>query len=293
MFDIRPPLNINDSDISPQMTNTPAEREGYTEMTFCLIRYEAMKAGWKVGYASPTRSSGADIALGDREAVVKDLKDRLEHHYLPYCDKSIPFALFASTVARVMITRTWLVVHYPSKQKEGCTSTMSQASRDQLFSTSMEILEHSCTILTENSISKWTWPSKTHIQWHAVIFVLFEICSRPSSPDRDRAWEFVNTVHNRWNMRDSGKRDNLWRPIQRLMAKARYVREMQQLDPGFHLVVKTAAPGIMPPPVIMQHNLPDLFGTSGATGSEEYMDWMLGDLGIDICGGMMDKPSWG
>ncbi|KAM3447219.1 hypothetical protein MY3296_008955 [Beauveria thailandica] len=36
-FDTRMPLNINDSDLTRDMTEPPAEREGTTEMTFCLI----------------------------------------------------------------------------------------------------------------------------------------------------------------------------------------------------------------------------------------------------------------
>ncbi|KAF9768927.1 hypothetical protein IL306_013719 [Fusarium sp. DS 682] len=295
MFDTKPPLNINDCDINPQMTHSPEEHEEYTEMTFCLVRCEAMRAGWKVGYASPTPKSAADVKWESRETVVQDLKDKLEDRHLRYCDESVPFALFTLTVARLMIARTWLVAHYPSKQKEGYTSTMSKVVREQLFATSMEVLELSSVILTNRSISKWTWHSKTHIQWHAVILVLSEICSRPSSPECDRAWEFVNTVHNRWNMKGSGKRGNLWRPVQRLMVKARYVREMQQLEPGFHLVAKTAA-DTMATPVEesgMQQNVPDLYSTPGMTGPDEYMDWILGDLGIDLYGGMMDKPSWG
>src|SRR5213079_1777539 len=38
-YDTRIPLNINDDDISPGSTETPEERIGCTEMTFCLLRY--------------------------------------------------------------------------------------------------------------------------------------------------------------------------------------------------------------------------------------------------------------
>ncbi|KAM0545991.1 hypothetical protein ACHAPJ_011103 [Fusarium lateritium] len=235
MFDTKLPLNINDSDMTPQMTEPPVQYEGPTEMTFCLIRCEAMRAGWKVGYASPTPHATADGALKDREAVVQDLKSRLEERYLRYCDNSTPFMLFSSTVARLMIARTWLVVHYPSKQKANYTSTMSKTTRDLLLSTSMEVLELSSFLLENNSISKWTWHIKTHIQWHAVIFVLSEICSRPSSAECDRAWEGVNAVNNRWNIKEGGKRGNLWRPIKRLMAKAHYEDQPHRYRQMTHL----------------------------------------------------------
>ncbi|KAG7418380.1 Bikaverin cluster transcription factor bik5 [Fusarium oxysporum f. sp. rapae] len=296
MFDTKLPLNINDGGITPHMTEGPIEREGYTQMTFCLIRCEVMRAGWKVGYASPSPKSTANAARDDGEPFVQELKSRLEERYLRYCDESVPFMLFISTVAQLIIARTWLVVHFPSKGKQGHPPTMSKTIRDRLLSTSMEVLELSSFILTNSSISKWTWHSKTHIQWHAVIFVLSEICSRPASRECDRAWEFINTVHNRWNMNESGKRGNLWRPIQRLMVKARYVREMQQLDPGFYLAGRMATPDTTPvqaESAELQQETPDSYGMPDMASSNGYMDWMLGDLGIDLYGGMMNGPSWG
>lgn len=296
MFDTKLPLNINDSDISPLMTQPPREQQGTTEMTFCLIRCEGMKAGWKVGYAFPTPNATADSALEHREAVVQDLKSRLEERYLRHCDDSIPFILFTSTVARLIIARSWLVVHYPSKKKPDYSSTLSKATRDLLFSTSTEVIELSSFLLNNSSISKWTWHSKTHIQWHAVIFVLSEICSRSSSAECDRAWECVNTVYSRWNIKENGKRGNLWRPIKRLMVKARYVREMQQIDPTFyHLGTTAATPSDTTSATSTAVDLqPGTFPTSlqtiaGTIASDEYIDWMLGDLGINMYGSM---PGW-
>ncbi|KAF5545315.1 bikaverin cluster-transcription factor [Fusarium phyllophilum] len=290
MFDTKLPLNINDSDITPHMTEAPKEHEGYTQMTFCLIRCEMTKAGWKVGYASPIPSSTAIAARADGELIVQELKSRLEERYLRYCDESVPFMLFTTKVARLIVARTGLIVDFPRKQREAYTSTII---RDRLFSTSMEVLDLSSFIMTNSSISKWTWHSKAHIQWHAVIFVLSEICSRPASADCDRAWEFINTVHNRWNMNERGKRGNLWRPIQRLMVKARYVREMQQLDPDFHLNGRMARLDTTPVQAEIQQETTGSSDMLDMTSPDGYMDWMLGDLGIDLYGGMANGPSWG
>ncbi|CVK96752.1 related to bikaverin cluster-transcription factor [Fusarium mangiferae] len=282
MFDTKLPLNINDSDITPHMTESPKDHEGYTQMTFCLIRCEVMKAGWKVGYASPTPSSTAAAARGGGELIVQELKSRLEERYLRYCDESVPFMLFTSKVAQLIVARTGLIVDFPRKQREAYTSTVI---RDQLFSTSMEVLELSSFILTNTSISKWTWHSKAHIQWHAAIFVLSEICSRPASTECDQAWEFINTVHNRWGMNEKGKRGNLWRPVQRLMVKARYVREMQQLDPGFYLagrMTMSDTTSVQAGRVRLQWETPDSYVTSNIASPSEYMDWIIGDLGIDL-----------
>ncbi|KAF4985888.1 hypothetical protein FDECE_16250 [Fusarium decemcellulare] len=228
LFDTKPPLNINDSDINAHMKDPPPEHEGATEMTFCLLRCEALKAGWKVSYALLSmRVPEQQVDVQDREVVADNLKQQLEERFIRYCDTSVPLMLLSSTVARLIIARTWLVVHYPAKGQ-----TLDSSKRSQLLKTSVEALELSSMILSNKDISRWTWHSKTHIQWQAVALVLSEICSRPPSPECDRAWESVSAVYNQWNMKDAGKRGNLWRPINRLMAKARYVREMQKIDPA-------------------------------------------------------------
>ncbi|KAF4767354.1 hypothetical protein HAV15_009399 [Penicillium sp. str.  len=75
--------------------------------------------------------------------------------------------------------------------------------------------------------------TQRHIQWGGMAFVLSELCARPHSPECDRAWDCVTTVYDAW--KTSGDQEDksrlaLWRPIRQLMAKVRYVREIQRTD---------------------------------------------------------------
>lgn len=45
--------------------------------------------------------------------------------------------------------------------------------------------------------------------------------------------------------------------------------------------------------VELQQKTPDSYGMPDMASPNGYMDWMLGDLGIDLYGGMMNEPSWG
>lgn len=229
MFDTRMPLNINDSDLMPDMTVPPAEREESTEMTLCLIRCEAMRIVSKTNYVPPAmRRPGqpaVGLSLAERVSLAKDLQQRLQERCLKHCDTSSPFFQTCVTVARLIIARTWLVVYYPHRQKDDGANLPSPL-RDQLFTISIKVLELSYELLTSPALAQWTWHSKTHVQWHAAASVLSEICLRPPSQDCDRAWEYIQTLYNRWKMKEN--KSNLWRPINRLMAKAQYVREMQQ-----------------------------------------------------------------
>jgi hypothetical protein len=230
MFDTRMPLNINDSDLTADMTVPPTEREEATEMTLCLIRCEVMRVVWKTGYVPPSmRRPGQPseaLSLPDHAVLAKGLQQRLEERYLKHCNTVTPFFKVCVTVARLIIARTWLVVYYPLRQKDDDGCSLPSTLRDQLFITSIKVLELSNVLLTSPELAHWTWHSKTHVQWHAVAFVLSEIGCRPPSQDCDRGWEYAQTVYSRWKMKEH--KGNLWRPIKRLMAKAQYVREMQK-----------------------------------------------------------------
>ncbi|PYH88487.1 Zn(II)2Cys6 transcription factor [Aspergillus ellipticus CBS 707.79] len=234
-FDTKLPLNIEDSDLSAEMTEPPRQRNGATGMYFCLIRCEVMQALWNISFVTPNmitpgRPPGIGrLPLKEREDIVRNLQHRLENQYLKHCDVSNPFFLASTFVARLMVARAWLAARYPLGEKDN-GANLSTPMRDHLFLSSIEVLKLSSLVLTNEKISHWSWHSKTHIQWHAVAFVLSEICSRPPSTDCDQAWEYVNTVYNNWKMKESERKGTLWRPIKRLMAKAQYVRHVQKTN---------------------------------------------------------------
>ncbi|KAK7940740.1 uncharacterized protein PG986_013127 [Apiospora aurea] len=244
-FDTKPPLNINDSDINPSMPDFPAERTGFTEMTFCLIRVELMEATWKMsrksGAASETKENAAEDVLSheQRETMLKELEEKMQGKYLRHCDPSIPSQLIVSLALELILKRFWLQIHVPrtavkgkstsSQQPQAAPSSPDKAQmRDQLFLTSVEILELSGRLLLDPLLSPWHWHSHTYIQWSAVALVLSELCGRAPSAECDCAWESVQRVYDIWKLDKRAQKGTLWRPIRTMMAKARYVREMQR-----------------------------------------------------------------
>jgi hypothetical protein len=120
-----------------------------------------------------------------------------------------------------MILRMWMAVLFTQSQKD-------RQIRDRLFRDSIEVLQLSAFLLTNKEVQPWAWHSKTHIQWHAVAFVLADLCWRPPSAECDHAWECVNAVYDQWSTMETERKGNMWRPIRRLMARVQYVREIQR-----------------------------------------------------------------
>lgn len=259
--DTKPPLHINDADLWPGMVEPVAEQwSRATDMTLSLIRCEAIQAGWKLNLVKQKQPRGAEnsdaaAAVEDsREtvkkqlAVIQYLESRLRDMYLPICDHSVPLQLLASGVARIIIARFWLIGQHSvaSVEKEAGEKNKSDPFprtpndtgqgnniHDELFKTSIQILEVTREHLTAREFLQWNWYSMTYISWGVIAFLLSELCARPNFPEYDRVWDSVTTIYERWNNgnQDDEGRLALGRPIRRLMAKARFVREMQQTDP--------------------------------------------------------------
>ncbi|KKA19657.1 C6 transcription factor, partial [Rasamsonia emersonii CBS 393.64] len=227
MYDTRLPLNINDDDIGPDTKTPPPEREGCTDMTFSLIRCEVTLVYRRLTYAPPGTACPLPQTLEERDKMVERLNNRLNERYIRHCDMSIPLQWACATVARLIVAKLWLIVHHPLAKNEKIPA-LSQEARNRLLLTSIEILEFSHLLKTNENTARWGWLFRTHIQWHAVAFVLAELCVRPLCPGVDRAWAAVNSVFNDWEQQATQKKGMLWRPLNRLMQRAKEFRKKQQ-----------------------------------------------------------------
>ncbi|MCJ1403938.1 hypothetical protein MMC11_007161 [Xylographa trunciseda] len=228
-FDTKLPSNINDEDIWPGMSEPPVEHEGCTEMTFDLIRYEVGNTARFLNYTPPgvvssNKQARANTTIEEKERLIEKLGQYLEARYLRYCDMAVPLQWIAANVARLILAKMWLIVHHPFKRTDGGAG-LSQETKDRLFRTSVDVIRYSNYLESQKSTMKWGWLFRTYIQWHAVAFVLSELCTRTLGPEIDSTWELIDTVFKEWS--DTISKQNksmLWKPIRRLMIKARLAR---------------------------------------------------------------------
>ncbi|KUJ24615.1 uncharacterized protein LY89DRAFT_605365 [Mollisia scopiformis] len=231
-FDTEYPSNINDDDLDPDATDPPQPRQGVSEMTFCLIRYEICNLTRKITYTppgqTPCRLSGKILTIEDKERLVREVADHLEKTYLQYCEDAGPLYWVAATVARLIIAKMSLIIYHPLTHP-GKLNSLSQDIRDRLFMASIEIIEYSRVLESEASTKQWGWLFHTYIQWHAIAYILGELCIRPNSTIVERAWRIIDLVFTEWNgaanTMTHTKTGMLWQPMRRLLAKAMRKRE--------------------------------------------------------------------
>ncbi len=231
-FDTLLPSNLNDADLDPAGTEVPEPRVGVSEMTFCLIRYEICNTSRRLAYEppgdSPCGNASRTASIEDKEKLVRTLHERLEETYLKHCIDAGPLFWVAATVARLIVAKMSLIVFFRGPGPN-MADELSENLKNRLFVAAIEIMEYSRLLETENKIRKWGWLFHTYVQWHAIAFILKEVCIRPYDALVERAWRAVDVVFKDWGeaVRHSKNQKNgmLWAPMRKLMAKARKKRE--------------------------------------------------------------------
>lgn len=230
-FNTKKPFNVNDEDLDPDSLLRVQPRVGYTAMTFSAIIHEA----WMVHRRCNIESPGISLAVPTVEekiSLISNCQQHLEKEYLVHCDLRNPIAWVTSMVARLVVARFWLSIYHPLQQEHRFNACLG-VTRERLLLTTVEILEGAHCLECEPATAQWKWFFNSWCQWHPLAVVLAELCSQNQGPLVQRAWAIVDQVFEPWaaNIADS-KRGMLWRPIQKLMAKARRNRQRGSLMNG-------------------------------------------------------------
>jgi hypothetical protein len=120
---ISQPLNINDTDLHPNMTEFPKERQGFTDMTFCLLRFEVASIFRRILYIPPgpkmCNEYFAGLSIEQKEKWITECHHRMEEKYLLNMDMAIPICWVTATISRLIMSKMWLIVYHPYQRKDG------------------------------------------------------------------------------------------------------------------------------------------------------------------------------
>jgi hypothetical protein len=234
-FDTQFPLNINDADISPDSNEFPQPRDGSTDLTFCLIRFEICNLARKMHLASTTVPTDMtrDETLGmlqERENMLLDVYNKVEVKYLG--DSSAegnPMYWVAGNIARVIVAKMITVIYQPVLFALP-HDTLSCRLRERLFLAAVEIFEYNHILNTDPRCRQWRWLFRTYTQWHAVAYLLLELCNREWSATSERAWAAINAC---FSGPDSLAVDKMsvhtvvWLPFKKLYHRAKKHRDAE------------------------------------------------------------------
>ncbi|PYI00285.1 hypothetical protein BO78DRAFT_330435 [Aspergillus sclerotiicarbonarius CBS 121057] len=268
MFDTRLPSNIDGQDLSPSLSELPPERIGSTDITLAIVQCEIIsKLYW------PNRSHDANDPMGDRETIVTAVANRLEDRYLKHLNMDVPIEWVYAMIVRLTLSKIWLSVHYKGLAGKGAERGLSQEACDDAFQAAIETVKFTILLHTNETTSQWAWLCKSYKQWHAVAFILAELCTRPITAETNHAWEMVTEIHRQWEEDDTQTSIMLRKPLKRLMERAALARtaKLEASSPSQgtqNAVLDPSLPGLAPiPDTAVKPDLYSLdtsgFGTSG------------------------------
>lgn len=175
-WDCKQPLNINDDQIWPGMTQPPKEQKGATEMIFFLARAEL--ATWHLGsMASKTgkcplhATSSLDGREGAKVDSVDELEASIETKYLRYCDIFNPLHTLLLMMARSYLNAARLRTTLSSLR----AGTASDEERREACHVAGRVIDTDSAAYANPGLKRFMWHIKTFFQWDALICMLMSM----------------------------------------------------------------------------------------------------------------------
>lgn len=191
------PAYVNDSDLFPDMTELPPEREGACEMIFCALRYHFSSFFLLINNKDTTTFDSYWHGLTSKEATLEmkdkaidELNQQVEEKFLRFCDPLVPLHNLTSIAARAALSGIRLRAHHPRQYPDNGAS-MPQSEKEMLFALSLKIIQYDTLVHANPSLQRYLWHVKVYFQWHALIYLLSELRYRKVGEEPDRAWDQI------------------------------------------------------------------------------------------------------
>ncbi|KAF4440265.1 hypothetical protein F53441_12355 [Fusarium austroafricanum] len=186
-YDTQMPSNINDADIKPDSAEAPEPREGHSDCSLALVRFEIAGFGRRL-----VRLSSASMTFCPQGMPYKDttLEQRERN--------SDPLLWVAASIARIIMAKMTLVIYqpvlFPGSEGEG---TLSEEAKERAYVASIEISEYNHILNNDVRSKQFRWLFNTYTNWSAMAYFLIASCRRPWTPLVERGWEAVNGYEGR------------------------------------------------------------------------------------------------
>lgn len=223
-YDTRLPLNINADDIDPFVKDLPQEQSGFTELTYFLLQCEVALATRRLTYHLPGSPCPALQSIEERQSLVEDLDRRLNERYVRHLDPNSALQSVCIKLVRISIAKLSLIIHQPLDKDQ----KIAHDVRDKIICHAIEMIELSHTLHMDVRLARWKWEFQTHVPWHALAFVLSEMCYSRGNSTLERAWPSISTIFKEWQRDAISQGRTIWQPLSKLMVRATYCRSRQE-----------------------------------------------------------------
>lgn len=193
---MRLPLNVNDSDLYPEMSDPPTEYSRFTEMGYCLLKYETHLVFRRSPHTAgitrgPQRLAELrSLPTPTKDQLVSEIESVYEQKYLQYCDPKVPLHYLAMIIARLAVSQMRLGCHHPRRNP----NWSDPEETDLVFLNSVRLIEYDNLLRKTKFAQQLLRHLAARKQMDALICVLTELRRRTTGDLVETAWREVEIV---------------------------------------------------------------------------------------------------
>ncbi|KAF1924989.1 uncharacterized protein M421DRAFT_266790 [Didymella exigua CBS 183.55] len=197
LWDCKIPLNVNDFDLRPEMTATPADQDALTEALFAVVRGAIgnfiRHNAWHLDFINPMLrhiAKATQHRFDPNDDNMNGLEHIIENQYLRHCNPENPLHYITIWWARNYLAKYRFFLHCSQHSKSPDSQPTEQ--RDKIMSYALRMLECDTALNTSPLTRGYSWLIQFHFPFPAYVRVVQDLRSRPAGPQADKAWEIMN-----------------------------------------------------------------------------------------------------
>jgi hypothetical protein len=193
-WDCKIPLNVNDSELRPEMSEPPKAARVATEAIFAVVRAEfgefIRHTGFQLDFTCPWLKP---LARDTRHSQTPDgfvmpaLEKMLEQDYLRLCDPKNSVHHMTIWMTRSQLATAHLIEYF-SKHHEQDASRLTQAQRSTALSHALRTLSCNTRIMASPLNKKLRWLIQFYFPFPGYFHIVQELKRQPLGEQADKAW---------------------------------------------------------------------------------------------------------
>lgn len=196
--ELRLPLNVNDNQIYPDMTQFPTESAGWTEMSFFLIQTESCRLLHPVLDTQGQHSPDAFVDITEKRKIIQQRSQYLSSKYSRTTTPLSRLAVQHGTTAyRKMEFVLQLREEISLRKQKGLREDPTSGLLKQSFKLACDGLESNQVLSNGAFGSRFKWFFNIYTPWYAIAYVLRCLCNSTCGFETERASALVEEVFSR------------------------------------------------------------------------------------------------
>ncbi|KAF2721132.1 hypothetical protein K431DRAFT_285172 [Polychaeton citri CBS 116435] len=225
------PLSLNDSDLYPQLTRMPKEREGYSDVLLPKCRWELAYSTYRIWRLGPQRSPRSDIdndtyIKAEQQKILETVKSLLQDRFFKHLDRTRRMDWLVLSAIEVMIVKAQILIDHPFGVLKACLAKPS--TRMVHLRRAVFIIERTTALQTDTRCTTFHWFFRHAVQWHALAVVITVLSKSNDEAFCRTAWAALNPLLLIWDkLWESRMHEPAWQHVNALLTEAKLRRQCQ------------------------------------------------------------------